>query len=328
MRVVVTGASGNLGTSILGTLGADERVSEILGLCRRPPDLPLAKVKWQSRDVVQENLSEAMAGADAVIHLAWAIQPSHDEAALHRTNVIGSERVFSTAIDAGVSTIIHLSSLATYAPGPKEPPVDESWPATGIRTSAYARNKAEVEARVKQLTDEHPDTRFVTFRPGLMLKREAAVGQRKLFLGRLPLFPGRPLPIIPKTEGLRFPVVHASDAADAVVAAIFRDVRGAFNLAASPALDSALLAKAAGAPLLPVPPLALRAAADLTWRLHLQPTDPGWIDILLQTPLLDCGRAERELDWRPAVPADHAFAELVQGLKDDVGFATPPLRAE
>jgi hypothetical protein len=32
-----------------------------------------------------------------VIHLAWVIQPSRDEAITRRTNVVGSERVFGAA---------------------------------------------------------------------------------------------------------------------------------------------------------------------------------------------------------------------------------------
>ncbi len=37
MRIVVTGATGNVGTSVLEALGRDARVKEIVGVARRIP---------------------------------------------------------------------------------------------------------------------------------------------------------------------------------------------------------------------------------------------------------------------------------------------------
>ena len=36
MRIVVTGATGNVGTSVLEALGRDARVKQIVGVARRP----------------------------------------------------------------------------------------------------------------------------------------------------------------------------------------------------------------------------------------------------------------------------------------------------
>jgi len=100
MTVAVTGASGNLGTALLRRLTApDAGVAEVRGLARRrPPDVaPYAEVRWHLADLggpdSEPALAEFVAGADAVVHLAWALQPAHDRATLHRTNAIGSERV-------------------------------------------------------------------------------------------------------------------------------------------------------------------------------------------------------------------------------------------
>ncbi len=60
-------------------------------------------------------------------------------------------------------------------------------------------------------------------------------------------------------------------------------------------------------------------------RLHLQPTPPGWFDLAVSVPLLDASRARRELGWAATVPADEAFRELLDGLRDGAGFDTPPL---
>ena len=71
MRIVVTGATGNVGTSVVAALGRDERVESIVGIARRVPAGPgPAKTTWVSADVTKDPLSPLFAGADAVIHLA------------------------------------------------------------------------------------------------------------------------------------------------------------------------------------------------------------------------------------------------------------------
>jgi uncharacterized protein DUF892 len=50
--------------------------------------------------VVSSELEPIFEGADAVVHLAWAIRPSHDAETLKRINVDGSRRVFEAAARA------------------------------------------------------------------------------------------------------------------------------------------------------------------------------------------------------------------------------------
>src|SRR3712207_3030232 len=78
MRVVVVGATGNIGTSVLRSLENEERVESVLGLARRLPGLRMPKVEWASADIVTDDLVPHLRGADAVVLLAWIIQPSRD----------------------------------------------------------------------------------------------------------------------------------------------------------------------------------------------------------------------------------------------------------
>src|SRR3954468_5419135 len=145
MRIVVTGATGNVGTSVVRALGRDERVKEIVGIARRLPDWRPERTRWVAADVARDDLRPIFAGADVVIHLAWLIQPSRDAAELERVNVGGSRRVFEAAAEAGVGALVHASSIGVYSPGPKDPPVEESWPSEGIPSLFYARHKAAAE---------------------------------------------------------------------------------------------------------------------------------------------------------------------------------------
>ena len=176
MRIVVTGATGNVGTSVVESLGRDPAVSAIVGVARREPAIPLAKTSWIQADIVRADLTELFRGADAVIHLAWLIQPSHDEKTLDAVNVEGSSRVFRAVIAAEVPTLVYASSVGAYSPGPKDRRVDERWPTGGIQSSYYSRQKAEVERRLDRIEREAPRLRAVRLRPGLIFKRDAAAG--------------------------------------------------------------------------------------------------------------------------------------------------------
>jgi UDP-glucose 4-epimerase len=328
MRVVVTGATGNVGTSLVEALGREPRIGEIVGLSRRPPELPREKVRWVEADVTTAELGPLFEGADAVVHLAWAIQPSHDEETLERINVLGSRRVLAAVAAMSVPALVYASSVGSYSPGPKDRPVDESWSTGGIASSPYSRQKARVERMLDEFEAENRRTRVVRLRPGLIFKAEAASEIRRFFAG--PLLPGwllRPslIPFVPRTERLRFQAVHSADVAEAYRQAIVRDVSGAFNVAAEPVIGPPELGRLLRARPVPVPPRLLRTVADLTWRAHLQPADPGWIDLALGVPLMDSSRAARELGWTPASSSLDALAELLAGLRRGEGGPTPPL---
>jgi UDP-glucose 4-epimerase len=328
MRVVVTGATGNVGTALVRALGAEDAVSEIVGIARRAPREPAPKTTWAQADVSRDELAPLLRGADCVVHLAWLIQPSRDEAVTYATNVRGSARVFEAAGRAGVPAVVYASSIGAYAPGPKDRGVDESWPTTGVPTSFYSRHKAAVERELDSFAAAHPEMRVVRLRPGLIFQRAAATGIRRLFAGPLlpsPLLRAGLVPVVPRHPRLRAQAVHADDVADAYRRAIVSDARGAFNVAAEPPLDGDVVARLLGARAVDVPARVLRGAAALSWRARLQPSEPGWVDMGLAVPLMDCSRARAELGWTPRRGADDAFLELFAGLRDGAGHPTPPL---
>jgi UDP-glucose 4-epimerase len=326
VRVVVVGASGNVGTSLLARLAEDPDVDSILGLARRRPQLDVPKTEWADADVASSELVPHFRGADAVVHLAWLIQPARDREHLRRVNVEGSSRVFRAVADAGVPALVYASSVGVYSRGPKDRPVDERWPREGIATNLYSRQKAEVERRLDAFEREHPSVRVARLRPALIFKREAASGIRRLFAG--PFLPNpvvRRLPFFPDTDRLRFQGVHSLDVGEAYRLAVRSDAHGAFNIAAEPVLDPPTLARELRARRVRMPPRVLRACVAVTWRLHLQPTPPSWIDMALGVPLLDWTRARQELGWEPQRSALEAFRELLEGIRDRAGAETPPL---
>jgi nucleoside-diphosphate-sugar epimerase len=330
MRIVVTGVTGNVGTSVLPALGSDPTVDSVLGLARRLPERSWPKTEFAAVDIAdpEADLVGLLRGADAVIHLAWAIQPARDERAMWRTNVEGTAALLRAAAGAGVGAVVVASSVGAYSAGPKGRRVDESWPTHGVPTSAYSRQKAYVERMLDSFEGEHPEIRTVRMRPGLLLKGDAASEVLRLFLGPFvpPAILGRRLlPLFPNSRRLRFQVAHSLDAGEAFARAAVRPVRGAFNVAAEPFLDGAALSRILDAHPVPVPPALLRAVASLSWRLRLQPTDPGWVDLVLGVPLMDTDRIRRELEWEPRYDAADAVTDILDGFREGSGMETAPL---
>lgn len=330
-RIVVTGATGNVGWQVVRALAADQNVDEVVGVARRRPDTEIPGVAWRSLDLAVDDLDGLLADADAVIHLAWQIQPARDRDRLRRVNVEGTQRLLDAAGRVGLRRIVVASSVGAYAPGPVDRTVDESWPTTGTPTSTYSLQKAEVERRLDRHEAEHPDAIVTRVRTALVFQRLAASEQARIFAGgalaRLaPWALRRRVPLVPANDRLRFQVVHASDAAEAYRRLVHHDRRGGVNVATEPPVDGRLLAELLGGHPVPTPAWLLDAGASLTHALRLQPTPPGWVHLALAVPLLDTRRAREELGWAPRLDARATLADALDGIRDRAGAPTEPLQ--
>ena len=330
MRIAITGASGNVGTALLLALGGNGE-HEFVGISRRQPPAapPYEWAQWHRIDIgaegARQQLADAFRGVDAVVHLAWLIQPSREREVMRRTNQNGTAAVVDAVRDAGVGHLVHQSSIGTYAPGPGRT-VDESWPTTGVPSCSYSVDKAEAERIVDRL--EGGDTVVTRTRPGLIFQEPAASEIARYFLG--PLVPSRLLGpavmrFVPLSDRLAFQAVHADDVAAAITLLLERRAGGAFNIAADPVIDRAAFRDLFGGVGPPAPPELLRTLAALTWHARLQPTEPGWVDLAAQVPIMDSGRITA-LGWRPSRTATETFAAFVRALGRGAGRPGPLLR--
>ncbi|MFD1213366.1 NAD-dependent epimerase/dehydratase family protein [Arthrobacter sp. GCM10027362] len=342
MRVAIVGATGNVGTALLRRLKQAQRERgddlQAVGIARRLPDSstePYDGVAWHSIDIASDSargrLAEAFRECDAVVHLAWVLQPNHNEPFMRRINVDGTANALAAAADAGVRHFVCASSLGAYSPGPKDPPVDESWPARGIASSHYSRWKGEQEELLDAFEQEHPYIPVARVRPGLIFQTDAGSQIGRYFLG--PFIPKfilnkLRLPLLPVPAQFKFQVVHADDIADAYWRVVDQRASGAFNVAADPVFTPELLAGMLGARrVLDVPVGLVRAAVGISWVLRLQATDPGWIDMAANVPIMSTARVREELGWEPKYNSLEALQAVLDGLSEGDGIeASPTLR--
>jgi nucleoside-diphosphate-sugar epimerase len=337
--VAVTGASGNVGTALLRRLTDPALgVAEVRGLARRNPPAvaPYDRVHWTHTDlgerVSAQDLAAFVNGADAVVHLAWAIQPGRKPDELHRVNVDGTRRVVRAAVEAGVPHVVHVSSLGAYAPGARDRRVGEDWPTTGVPSSQYSRDKSEAERVVREVAGRPGGPTLSIVRPTLVLQPEAASEIGRYFLGPLLLAALRLVPsTLVRVSPLPLPdlwlqFVHADDVGDAITSMLQRRTGGPFNLAAEPLMDAGDIARALGTHRVPVPRALLRPALQAAFLAHLVPTEPGWLDLGTLAPALDATRARTLLDWRPRHTGEEMLPQFVDALLSGSGASGPLLR--
>lgn len=327
-EVVVVGATGNIGTAVLTALSADPAVGSIRALARRPPQRTWPKTTFHAADVTSANLDPMVAGADAVVHLAWLFQPIRTPARTWAVNVEGSIRLFDAVVRQKVPALVVSSSVGAYSPT-NGTEVDETGRTDGTPTAPYAREKAYVERVLDALEAADPQRRVVRLRPGFVFQRSAGQQQLQLFGG--PLAPGRlvrpgTLPLLPFPAGLRFQGVHAADLADAFRLAVTDPhARGAYNIAADPVIDADAIARILKTRAVPVPRSLVRSALAVGWALHLVPVPPAMLDMAFGLPLMRTRRARDELGWSPSHLATEALAEALAGMAEGTEGGTPAL---
>lgn len=332
-RVVITGASGNVGTALLRRLAAADPGYDVIGIARRkpPPTDVYRTACWHQLDLADPKaitiLQRLFRGAHCIVHLAWAFQPSRDPRYLDAVGVGGTSAVLIATHAADIKHLVYVSSAAAYAGAPGQR-VDESWSTDGIPTSTYSRAKSAVEALMDEYDRKGDGVAITRLRPGFIVQREAAASiRRHAFPPYLPprllrLLPLVPLPLRPSVA---LPVIHADDVAEACVQAIERRVFGALNLSCEPPVRRHHIAGVIGAMPMNVPPSLIRPLVQASWTTGLQPLDPGWLDLANAMPLLCTDRARKALDWCPRRTAEQALADLAEGLRDGAGTHSPPL---
>ena len=330
LTVAVTGPTGDIGRSLLRALEKSRDVGRIAAMARSPFDPAaegLRKTEYRQADVLdQAAVREVIDGADVVVHLAFMIMGNIEETT--SVNLHGSRNVFGAAIDAGVSRLVYASSVAAYGFHADSPPLlTEDLEARGTQRHYYSAQKAELELELDKLL-EGADTAAYVFRPCIVAGPDALALLESIpymqLSDKLPSAMLRALEFMPALKpvipdpGVPFQLVHHDDVATALRSAVLgRGEPGVYNLAGAGTITMSDLADALGWYSVPVPDLAVGAAAELVARLPFVPAEAQWIESLRRPVLMDTTRARKLLGWRPRHDARETLNEMVQAARSE-----------
>jgi UDP-glucose 4-epimerase len=312
LTVAVTGPTGDIGRSLLRALERSRSVKRIVAMARRPFDpaaVGLKKTEYRQADVLDADaVADLLRDADVVVHLAFLILGGLEET--RKVNLQGSRNVFEAAAAVKVKRLVYASSVAAYGFHSDNPALlTEEVPPRGTERHYYSAQKAELE-RVLEEVLEGSGTEAYLFRPCIVAGPDAVTLVDSIpYVSLSEKMPGPILraldlmpvlkPVIPD-PGVPFQLVHHDDVATAIRAAVLgRGTPGVYNLAASGELTMSDLADALGWYSIPIPELAVGAAAEAVARLPFVPAEAQWIETLRTAVLMDTAKARRELRWRP-----------------------------
>lgn len=294
MRVFVTGSSSHLAAALLPRLCAHPAVERVTGVDLDPPHFQHGRFGASQQDIRDPQLERRLAGHDALVHLACRSRRGLGaEQEMFDINVTGGHKVFHAARRAGVRRLIHLSSAAVYGSGIH---LVESAPLNPAPGHLHAVHQAHLE---KLLEIEFPEC--IRLRPQLVLGPNARPAIRKLL--RLPCYVRLPTP---------YPLlqcVHEDDVAHAVLLALGREARGAFNLAVEDNFSHRDAVRSRHLLVVPLPPAAARAGLNAARRWFGWDDELEWAEALGRTLLVNCRRVAIELGWRSTHSAASALAQ-------------------
>ena len=296
--IAVTGATGFVGGHVLQALGAAG--CRVRALTRQAaPAFSGRSLDWVKGDLESRDaLARLCDGADAVVHIAGAIK-ARDRAGFFAANADGTQAMVTTARDCGTKRFIHVSSLAAREPS----------------LSHYAASKAEAERHVRQSGLD-----WTILRPPAVY----GPGDRET----LQLFRLARWRLMPQTGGGRVSLIHVSDLAQSVCAALAApqtihhsfDVHDGRARGYTPGDIRDLLAAAGGHAVLPLPlprPLAamIAAGAELAGTLQGRPvmlTRQKLAELYHADWTSDDDRLCRLTGWQARIDAVKGFCETRQ----------------
>jgi UDP-glucose 4-epimerase len=326
--VAITGPTGEIGRPFVRLLDRTPQIGRIRAMARRPLD-PRAqgwrRVEYIQGDVLdQAAVGRLVAGADVVVHLAFAIFGRHQETRL--VNLEGSRNIFRAATHWGVRRLVYTSSVAAYGFHPDHPqPLTEEVVARGSRHFYYSAHKAELEHALQEIVAGHSvdawvfrpcvvggpeSTALVDNLPYVQISRRLPSAVREA-LDHLPAL----APVLPDF-GVPLQLVHADDVALALRAGVLgRGEPGPYNLAAPGQITISDLAAELGWHAVHLPGIAAGAVTALVNRLPRTPARAEWIHALLTPVLMDTTRARRVLHWRPRHDAQSILRQTVAACR-------------
>jgi nucleoside-diphosphate-sugar epimerase len=324
LTVAVTGPTGTFGFGLLPLLEADDRISRVIGIARRPFD-PAAhgwtKLEYRRGDVRDPDaLAGAFGDADVVVHLAFLIVGDTSQTR-RAVNVDGTVNAFRAAAAVGARRFVYASSVAAYGFHRDNPVgMDEDWPTRPAQRLFYAQEKAELEHLLQAESEEHPDLAVYLLRPSIVLGPHT-IGGKQLLPGPLAplgrLLGGRlrrlPVPLPAPVPDLPLQLVHEDDVGQALLQCVVgAGPPGAYNIAGDGVLSAVDVARELGIIPLPVPARAGQSVAGALARLPFLPSRAGWVEAASHPAVMDTSRAKERLGWAPRYTG-------LEALRDTIG---------
>lgn len=328
MRYVITGGSGYIGSRLIERLLERDDTERIVIADVRRPRVPKSDTEFVECDVSGPRIHSLLADEkpDCLIHLAFILNPIHDESKMYSVDVNGCQNVLNAASNAGVKHVLVTSSTTAYGAWPDNPvPMAEDYPLRGVPEFEYARDKAESDRICQLWALKHPKAVMTIVRPSIVLGPNV-----NNFISRSwELFPFMPL-----LNGDDPPVqyVHEDDLVEAVTGLLTGKKKGVYNITGDGTMTWSDCAAIVGLKTRRISFNAMFKIMKVLWKLHMPKVEspPGLLYFLRYPWVASNEKVKKELDWQPKYTTSETFEIAVRtrrarkGSKSEAAQAAAP----
>lgn len=305
--VAVTGISGYLGQRLLELLDADASVERVVGIDLDEPEFVSPKLEFHQMDVRDARLGKVLPGVEALVHLAFVLNPMRDEERMRAINVDGTRNVLEAAAATTVRKLVYPSSATVYGAHPDNDfPLTESSPARANTDFGYAAHKLATEQLVEAFAADHPSAVVTVLRPATVFGPNVQNFISRLFEA----------PRLTTVKGYAPPlqVVHEADVADALHLAVSTDLPGVYNVSADGWLDAEEVLEISGKKRIELPSAVAFSIAERAWRLGLAESPPGELHFVMHPWVVDNAKL-KAAGWKPKYTNREALLETIESHK-------------
>lgn len=310
MKIAITGISSYLASEILPLLENDDTISEILGLDIIQRDYYSSKVIFKKRDVRDPQLEEDLKGYDAILHLAFIVNPLKNKKEIYSINIEGSTNVFNCAIKAGIKKIVHASSVAAYGAFPDNPiPIIEDFSIRKMKKTFYYHDtKYAVEKIMDELEEKHPNIIFTRIRPHVFLGKGIENFFKNFFKGDT---------VFGLSSDNLWQFVYVTDVAKMFYLALIKDAPGAFNCGGDNPISIRDMGKKLNKKVKNIPYQPTLGILVALQKLRIIKKDlAGWVRTSRYPIIVDSTKAKNILGWKPEFDTLGTVKQMFIDLKE------------
>ncbi len=308
--VALTGACTQLGLETLRRLSDDPTIERLIALDVQPPDVISDKVEFVPIDLSEPDagmqIAEVLAkySPDTFVHGAFLSAPSHEGDWAHEFEDVGTMHVLDACASHPPTRLLLFSTTLVYGAWPDRPTyLREDSALGGVTKSRYVNDRIRAEEQVQLFADNHPGIDVCSLRFAKLLG-PSSDNVFTRFLSR---------PVAPTLIGYDplMQCVHEEDAMRAILLAIHKSARGAFNIVGKGVLPYTTLLALLGRLPVPMPKPIASLVGKAMWLTKLSEVPTTMIEHLQFSCVADETKARNVLGFEAQYDIRQTLAEFL-----------------
>lgn len=321
MKILITGASGCIGKALVKRLLTSEdagpsqnRQHQVYATdIKTSPFEDHEQLVYNEFDICSNEFFDWVMDIkpNVIIHLASVLQINKTltRSKAYQIDVVATERLLATAVDASVSKFVVTTSGAAYGYHPEnnQGDISETRPTKGNLDYFYSAHKSEVEAILKKYRELTPLLKQVVLRPGAIIGPD--------FEGPVVnLFEQKVITGLIGYKGL-FNFIWSDDVVEYLIESATTPIQGEFNLAGSGTLSLKQIAQKLEKRYVALPPFLVKVLLTILKPIGLTQYGPEQVKFIKYRPVLSNKKIRQEFTYQPKFTSEQALKAYLNELE-------------